>query len=102
VISYHFDNASILIGFRYCVLGVESCGSMCESHSARTARNLTVVVSLFTVMNSRIGFRTCMTFCFLVPTVVLMKRFVSKVDFVRTNTCDPYYQVAWTREVGRM
>jgi hypothetical protein len=75
---------------------------MCESHLAETARNLTTVVSLFAVMNSRIVFRTCMTFCFLVPNVVLMKWFVTKVDFVRTTTCDPYYHAARSREVVRM
>jgi len=75
---------------------------MSASHSAQTARNLTALVSLFTVMNSRIGFRTCMTFCFLVPTVVLVKWFVTKVYFVRTTTYDTHYQVARTREVGRV
>ena len=75
----------------------------CASHIRhKTARNLTAVVSLFAVRNSRIGFPTCMTFCFLVPTVVLMEWFVTKVDFVETTTCDLYYQAARTREVGRM
>jgi hypothetical protein len=84
-------------------LGVWSCGSTCESHLAQTARNLTAIMSVFTLMNSRTGFRcTCMSFCFLVPTVVLMKWFVTKVDFVRATTCDPYCHVIRTREVGRM